>query len=347
PSWPAARAGLAAPPAPPGPPGLPGPALRPAFGADGPNRAPSRADDAGAPPNRPGGPPGRTGPGAPGPGRGTGTTQRRRLYIAGGSVAVLTMIAATAVLASADKPKDSVAGVQPTSLSGSSKCVVSYAVWSDANNRFRAAVTIANRDTTAIKDWKLWFVMPGDQVVSGNGGLRLDQQGRGVTVQSTKVLSPQQTETLQFTGRYRASNAAPMVFQLGGETCQTFVSPAPGAPSQPVEHLTNGEVRLGPVPTKESPIPGISINPSGVAVPVPVGTTGPGTTTSATASPTQILEPPPDDDDPVEPAPPTTDPTTPATTPPTTDPTTPPATPPTIPVEDPDPADVDPPGGFG
>ncbi|GID92842.1 hypothetical protein Adi01nite_22540 [Amorphoplanes digitatis] len=324
--YPAAHA---AHPEPHGTPGPVSPALRPAFGADAPSRPPSRADGgAPPPPNRPGGGPGQTGPGAPGPGRHTGTTQRRRLFIAGGSAAVLVLIALTAAFTNGDEPKDSVAGVQPTSLTGSSKCVVSYAVWSDANNKFRAAVTVANRDTTAIKDWKLWFVMPGDQVVSGNGKLKLDQQGQGVTVQSTKALNPQQSETLQFTGRYRASNAAPMVFQLAGETCQTFVSPAPGAPSQPVEHLTNGEVRLGPVPTKESPIPGISINPSGVAVPVPVGTTPPATTTSASPTPTQTQIVEPTDDGPAAPAPPTLP--SQGTTPPTTASTTPTFSPPPV-----------------
>nr|WP_238547405.1 cellulose binding domain-containing protein [Actinoplanes friuliensis] len=245
----------------------------------------------------------------------------------------------TAVFANGAGPKnDAAKGVEPTTLTGSNKCVVSYAVWSDSNNRFKAAVTIANRDTKAIKDWKLWFVMPGDQVVSGNGKLKLDQQGQGVTVSSKTVLSPQQTQTLQFSGRYVSSNAAPMLFELGGTTCQTFVSPAPGEPSRPVEHLTNGTVRLGPVPTKDTPIPGISINPSGVAVPVPVTSSNPaGGVVVPTTAPTTAATPGPtgtgdDDDDntggdgavvPGPPDPPTTPPTTqPTTEPPTSPPTT-------------------------
>jgi hypothetical protein len=271
-----------------------GPALRPAFGADGAPRPPQHAAGPAAPPahhagggvpphqNRPGS--AATGPS--GPGRNGGISQKRRLLVVSGSVigAVLIATAAVAALSRDETPVTPNAG--PTTLTGSSKCVVSYAVWSDANNRFKAAITIANRNTTAIKDWKLWFVMPGDQVVSGNGRLKLDQQGRTVTVQSRTALSPQQAETLEFTGRYKASNAAPMVFELGGETCQTFVSPAPGAPSQPVEHLDNGTVRLGPPPTADTPIPGISINPSGVAVPVPVNTTPPTSPSSAGPTPT-------------------------------------------------------------
>jgi serine/threonine-protein kinase len=153
-------------------------------------------------------------------------------------------------------------------------------------------------------------------VVSGNGKLKLDQQGRGVTVQSKTVLSPQQTQTLQFTGRYKDSNAAPMVFELGGQTCQTFVSPAPGAPSQPVEVLDNGTVRLGPVPSADTPIPGISINPSGVAVPVPVNTSSAPVSSAPTSTAPAIVDPPGDGDGdgegpPVQPEPPDhTEPTT-------------------------------------
>ncbi|MFC3386826.1 serine/threonine-protein kinase [Couchioplanes azureus] len=253
-----------------------GPALRPAFGGmAGP--APTGPDGAGAPPRADaGGPPNRPVAQAPPgtPGGWAGATPRRRLLVVAGSVALVVGAGAWALgQAAGGSPRNVVAnaaGPQPTQLTGASKCVVSYAVWSDDGGRFKAAVTIANRDMKAIKDWKLWFLMPGDQVVSGNGKLRLDQQSRAVTVETGRVLSPQATETMQFTGRYKASNAAPMVFQLDGQTCETFVSPKPGEPSRPVEHLSNGTVRLGPVPSKRSPQPGISIDPSGVVVPVPV-----------------------------------------------------------------------------
>ncbi|MEU8235874.1 cellulose binding domain-containing protein [Actinoplanes sp. NPDC048967] len=255
-------------------------------------------------------------------------TQRRRVLIISGSIigAVLVASAGVAALSQDGTPKTPNAG--STTLTGSNKCVVSYAVWEDKDKKFKAAITLANRENAAIKDWKLWFLMPGDQVVSGNGRLKLDQQGQGVTVLGRTPLSPQQTKTLEFTGRYQASNAAPMVFELGGETCQTFVSPAPGAPSRPVEHLTNGTVRLGPVPTKDTPIPGISINPGGVAVPVPVNTTAPAGVTPTTTTPGVVVDPGgngngdggddgDDDETPVEPSAPAT---TPAVTPTTTEP---------------------------
>ncbi|MEV4706988.1 cellulose binding domain-containing protein [Actinoplanes sp. NPDC049316] len=218
-------------------------------------------------------------------------------------------------------------GPQPTQLVGANKCVVSYAVWSDDGNRFKAAVTIANRDVKAIKNWKLWFLMPGDQIVSGNGKLALDQQNRGVTVQSKTTLDPQATQTMQFTGRYEASNSAPMVFQLDGQTCETFVSPKPGEPSRPVEHLTNGQVRLGPAPSRQNPVPGISVDPSGVVVPVPVDTTVPDDLPPSTTAGTPSTPPAGGDtgtdgsntggdDEPPPPSPQT------VTTPPSTAPTT-------------------------
>jgi serine/threonine-protein kinase len=73
---------------------------------------------------------------------------------------------------------------------------------------------------------------------------------------------------MTITGRYTQSNKAPMVFQLGSEDCATYVSEKPGAPSKPVVRLANGDVGLGD-PVKV-PVPGISLNPDGVVVPVSV-----------------------------------------------------------------------------
>ncbi|WP_106128362.1 serine/threonine-protein kinase [Pseudosporangium ferrugineum] len=362
-----AAGGAAAPPMPPGPlfggpdVGMPaaggpddGPALRPAFGA-APDRPPARPDAqaaGGVPPTqRPGGP----SVADPRPGGRPGGTRRRGVAVfAGAAVLVVSGVAWALAMGAGDPPQKVVAngvGPQPTQVAGANKCVVSYAVWSDDGGRFKAAITIANRDVRAIKNWNLWFLMPGDQVVSGNGKLGLDQQARAVTVNSRRTLNPQATETMQFTGRYKASNAAPMVFKLDGQTCETFVSPKPGEPSRPVEHLDNGTIRLGPVPVKDTPIPGISIAPGGVAVPVPVPTTvsvpeprpsTPTGTSTGTGSPTTTGT---DDDDAPPPEPPPTG-TTPPTTPPTSLDTT--TTPPPMQSDDPDAVDTDaPPPIFG
>ncbi|MEV4638971.1 cellulose binding domain-containing protein [Actinoplanes sp. NPDC049548] len=334
-----------------------GPALRPAFGggpawAEGAGAAPPTRAAGGVPPTqRPGG---AQPVGAPRPGGRAGTTKRRALIIAAGSAALVVGGGAWALAQGpGGSPRTVVpnaVGPQPTQLAGANKCVVSYAVWSDDGGRFKAAVTIANRDTKAVKNWKLWFLMPGDQVVSGNGKLHLDQQARAVTVETGRTLNPQATETMQFTGRYKDSNAAPMVFELGGQACETYVSPKPGEPSRPVEHLTNGTVRLGPVPSEDSPVPGISIDPSGVAVPVPVTSTEPGkpgTSTPPSSSPTPITGPTDDDDDAPPPEPPSTSSS--SSSSPAVDQSTGTTTPPPMESDPPtDPADQDdPPSEFG
>ncbi|MEV6595997.1 serine/threonine-protein kinase [Actinoplanes sp. NPDC051346] len=341
-----------------------GPALRSAFGAAplraapfgaapfgaasfgaAPSRPPMRVDAAGAPSGAAAGGPLTRRPGEA-PGSRAGAAQRRRLLIVAGSVALVVGAGTWALgQAAGGSPRGVTAnavGPHPTQVANANKCVVSYAVWSDDGDRFKAAVTIANRDVKAIKDWKLWFLMPGDQVVSGNGKLSLDQQARAVTVRTGRTLSPQATETMQFTGRYKDSNAAPMVFQLDGQTCETFVSPKPGEPSRPVEHLSNGTVRLGPVPSKRSPQPGISIGPGGVVVPVPVP---PGQSPGPTPSSAPSSSRPPDDEEPPPPLPPSI-----SSQPPTgtDDEDEEPSTPPSIPSVSPEAVDQDdPPSTFG
>jgi serine/threonine-protein kinase len=175
---------------------------------------------------------------------------------------------------------------QPSVVAATGKCVVSYAVRSDDGSRFRATVTVANRDNTAIKNWNLLFVMQGSQVVSGNGKVTLDQQGNMVTVTSSQMLSAQKAVTLDIAGRYKDANPAPMAFKLGDRSCETYVSPKPGEPSRPVQRLSNGEVRLGPA--IKTPQPGLAIGPGGVVVPVPVpsGTAGVDPIATTTTDPT-------------------------------------------------------------
>jgi hypothetical protein len=129
--------------------------------------------------------------------------------------------------------------------------------------------------------------MPGDQTLKGTGKVALTQQDRQVRVTSKAAIEPQRTTTVQITGRYIESNAAPMVFKLNNQTCETYVSAEPGQPSLPVEHLDNGDVRFGSPTTS----PGISIGPSGsvhitptptVTTTKPTGKPSPGTTTPST-----------------------------------------------------------------
>ncbi|MEV6489891.1 serine/threonine-protein kinase [Actinoplanes sp. NPDC051633] len=304
--------------------------LRPAFGAPPP---PNSTFGGGNPPPGNGRPPG-AGSGASRPPR-SSRTHGRRVLIVAGSVALLGAATYAWSIAAGD-PGRTPSGQgqpQPSVVAASGKCVVSYSVLTQDKNRFKASLTVANRDTTAIKNWNLWFIMQGDQVLNGNGKTAINQVNRAVTVQGATTLSPQKAVTMEVTGRYKTSNAAPMVFQLGGQNCEVYVSPKPGEPSRPVQHLSNGQVRLGP-PASQNPRPGIIIGPNGVVTPVPgppkttpVG--GGGITTKPTPTRTETQQPIDCElfpDDPVcQPGPPT------RTTTPATDPTT------TTPVEEPPP----------
>ena len=162
--------------------------------------------------------------------------------------------------------------------------MVSYAVWSDTGDRYKASVTVANRQNAAIKNWELWFINPGDQVLSGKlTGFKLAQQKHEVTVSAPSALSPQKAVTMEITGRYSESNAAPMRFELNKQACETYVSGKPGEPSRPVQVLANGQRRLGP-PAAQNPVPGITIGPGGVVPPVPLPPRPP--TRPTTPSPT-------------------------------------------------------------
>jgi serine/threonine-protein kinase len=316
--------------------------LRPAFSApsvpaDQPVSA-ERGVGGGGPPSQK--PPGGSGPGDSGP-RGPRRFNRRRLLVVAAAVGVLGLATYAWALAAVPDGKGN-ASPAPTALAGNGKCVVSYAVYSDDGERFKATVTVANRDYRAIKNWNLWFIMQGDQVLSGAAGkVSLDQQGTAVTVKGSELLSPQKSKTMTITGRYAVSNKAPMVFQLGTESCATYVSEKPGAPSKPVVRLSGGGVGLG-APVKDNPIPGITVGANGIAIPVPVVSSSPppgsSPSPSLSSTPPVVLDCNETPEDPAcpPPTPPSRSPSPSATTDPPIE-TTPPTTPP---AEEPQPEDT-------
>src|SRR5262249_7962573 len=139
---------------------------------------------------------------------------------------------------------------QPSVIPATGKCVVSYAVWSDTGPRagapgqFKAQVTLANRDDTPVSNWKLWFLMPGDQTLSGRGQGHRTQAGPAIPVSSGAALQGQGTLTVPIGGRYLESNTPPLAFMLNGRTCETFVSAKPGEPAKQVVNLSNGQKKL-------------------------------------------------------------------------------------------------------
>ncbi|WP_203794249.1 serine/threonine-protein kinase [Actinoplanes couchii] len=191
----------------------------------------------------------------------------RRMVVMAGTVAVLSGLTyGWTAIGQQHSPAKSAAGSTPqpttTTVPATGKCVISYAVWADAGGKFKAQVTLANRDSVPMDSWNLWFLLNGDQVLSGKGKVALSQDGPAVQVTSKATIDPQRTTTLQITGRYTESNAAPMVFKLNDQTCETYVSEKPGDPSRPVEILQDGQVRLGDPTTS----PGITIGPSGTVI---------------------------------------------------------------------------------
>lgn len=251
-----------------------------------PDPAPVRSASS-QPPLRPGagGPPAGSPPGRP-PATSRTQVRVRRVVVVAGTVALLSAL--TWGWTAIGQPRDNKAvgattEPQPSVIPAAGQCVVSYAVWSDDKGKFKAQVTLANRADKPVDDWNLWFLLPGDQVVSGNNKVDLDQQDQAVTVHSAGPLASQRTATMQITGRYVESNAAPMVFKLNGETCETYVSSEPGEPSRPVEHLSDGNVRLGDVNT--TPPPGVSIGPSGNVVIRPTASPSRGTSTKPSVKP--------------------------------------------------------------
>ncbi|MEU4558168.1 serine/threonine-protein kinase [Actinoplanes sp. NPDC023936] len=216
-----------------------------------------------APPLRPGarGPASAVPPARPGHSR--NQVRARRALVVVGTVALLSALVYGWSAIGEERPEaaGAPAAPRPSVVPVAATCVVSYAVWSDDDHRFKAQVTLANRADAPVREWDLWFLMNGDQTVSGNGKTVLTQQDRAVTVSSVGALAAQKTVTLQITGRYTESNAAPMVFKLNGSKCEAYVSAEPGQPSRPVVHLADGRVRFGDPTTK--PAPGISIDPGG------------------------------------------------------------------------------------
>jgi serine/threonine protein kinase len=307
---------LNTPPSSPG--GAPeGPALRPAFGNQPAASAAEAKDSGSRNARRPR----------------AGSAHTRRVLLVAAAVLLLTGgMYGWSLVSGTDEHKASGAAPplpQPSVVPPSGKCVVSYAVWSDANGKFSAQVTLANRNDTAVKNWKLWFILPGDQTISGNGKVALTQKANTVTVSSRSALSPQKAVILPITGRYAKRNAPPLAFSLNGATCETFVSSKPGEPSRQVEHLSDGQVRLGSTPSTTTPVPGISIDPVGIVHITPTTPPAtkpgglPGTTPATIPTTTGAVEQPPDGTGggttgSVEPGPPTSE----SATDPTTDPTT-------------------------
>jgi hypothetical protein len=142
-------------------------------GAEGEAKAPSLRPGAGgspaAPPdNRP-------------PVRSRQQVRTRRALVVASTVVALSAATYGWSLAATGEPDEranAVLPAGPTVVQASGNCIVSYAVWSQTNNRFKAQVTLANRGEKPVEDWKLWFLFSGDQVLTNKSKIGHRQVGR-------------------------------------------------------------------------------------------------------------------------------------------------------------------------
>ncbi|MEU4240379.1 serine/threonine-protein kinase [Actinoplanes sp. NPDC026619] len=246
------------------------------------------------PPNEP---PAIVGGGNAGKGRNNAAQKHtRRVLVVAGTVLLLGLGTYGWSLASGTSHDGSSANPTPSVVPATGKCVVSYAVQTDANHTFTANLTVANRNnTTPFDAWKLWFILPGDQIMAGHGAKQpVEQVDHTVTVSSAAPLGALKTVTVPLAGNYSANNTAPLAFMLNGQTCETFVSSAPGEPAHQVEHLSDGTARLVPTPSSTNPLPGITLLPNnGVKVTptTPASSAKPSVSVSVSVSPSVSTSP--------------------------------------------------------
>ncbi|MET3423550.1 serine/threonine-protein kinase [Actinoplanes tereljensis] len=179
----------------------------------------------------------------------------RRVLVAAATVLLLGAGTYVWSLTSRDHDRDA-----PGAVRSSGECVVAYAVQSDKGGQFTARMTVANRDSVPISDWNLWFILPGDQVLT-NGDVI--QAGNTVTVGSSRPLGAMKSVTMPVAGGYHVSNAVPLAFRLNNIPCEAYVSGKPGEPIKLVQRSPNGKVKLVPVASGAVPVPGVSVDPSG------------------------------------------------------------------------------------
>ncbi|MDL4814268.1 endo-1,4-beta-xylanase [Actinomadura opuntiae] len=137
------------------------------------------------------------------------------------------------------QPKPAYAAIR-TALGGSggdtpppaAACKVAYAVTSQWNAGFTAAVTITNSGTTPINGWTLGFSFAGDQKVTQGWNAAWSQSGRDVTARNASWnagIAPGTSLSIGFNGSYTGANTAPAQFTLNGAACTAQSSASPSS----------------------------------------------------------------------------------------------------------------------
>ncbi len=112
-----------------------------------------------------------------------------------------------------------------SSGSGSGACEVDYAITSQWQGGFGAAVTIKNGGTTTLSNWTLTWSFANGQTISGSWNGAVAQSGANVTVSEQPGQSWQNIPAggsysgFGFNGTWSGTNAIPTAFSLNGTAC--------------------------------------------------------------------------------------------------------------------------------
>ncbi len=114
--------------------------------------------------------------------------------------------------------------VTPTPTQGTGACSVHYAIASQWQGGFQAALTITNTSTTAINGWSLGFSFPNGQTITQLWNGSYTQSGSAVTITNASYnASIPAGATLSsppgFLASWNGTNSPPTAFTLNGASC--------------------------------------------------------------------------------------------------------------------------------
>lgn len=109
-------------------------------------------------------------------------------------------------------------------VSQGSACHVSYAVNSQWNNGFNAAISVQNTGSTAVNGWTLTWMWGGNQVITQAWNSELVNGGPSVVLKNASwngAIAPGAVASgIGFNAGYSGSNPSPKAFYLNGHLCQ-------------------------------------------------------------------------------------------------------------------------------
>ena len=111
-------------------------------------------------------------------------------------------------------------------------CKVRYQVDRESGTAFAAAVTVTNTTKDALTGWRFEFALDGDQKISTDAAVGLEQNGSRVVIRQTGTDPLAAGASTQFAVRaqYTTGGSVPSAFALNGRPCATEASDSAGRP---------------------------------------------------------------------------------------------------------------------